>query len=706
MKKFILKLSLILLFITTLYVTYSSLFVVEDSFLKSITDNIFTLNITGLLFLFLMFYSLIKIFDYFKIWNKKYFNIIIFLIIISLQIVFLVNLKYLPITDSSTIHEGALEILNTNKVTENVFFKYFTRYSNQLPLVVLQGNIYKFVNFLGSDDYFLALRVINIILINLSILLGMKILRKFKSENLDKKFLLFSLFNPINYLFLLYFYTSTIVIPIILAMILVYIYFIEAKSFNEKCFYIILLSLLTVAGFVIRVTSFITIIAIIIFHYLNSKKGKNNKKKAIIYSLIVVIVSSVTYLGINSYINSYKDFDATNTSFPITHWIMMGLHGDGTYSGDDVSYTQSFDTKEEKIIGNLRKIKQRMLDMSISDYLNLSQSKLDVLWATGTIKSDYLFQQALEFNTLYNYTIGSKKMVFTFYSLIYRILMLLFIVIEVYRYNKKKQLDYEYILLLTLLGNIIFYLIWEANQIYSITLVPIMVLLLTISFDKFVTKKIVNKKILKALFLILISLTIVLSVKYYSKITDKNLNNIDYSINIVGNSTNYLTRVTKDDEIIQTFETNKSFNTISINMKNPRNVKDVSYLFELYDSNNKLLYSKEFLSDEVKKGGNYLKFNFDTILNDKQNSYYYKITSSNATYDESINILAYIGYYDKLPNGNCTRNNEDMKGDIVFKVYEEKIDRYISKSTYLVMTLIIVTLEFSTYKYFYRKKRS
>ena len=64
----------------------------------------------------------------------------------------------------------------------------------------------------------------------------------------------------------------------------------------------------------------------------------------------------------------------------------MGLSADGTFQLEEEQYTQSFQTKSQKVHANLGKIKERLIDYGISGLARHSLRKLAVTWGDGSAR--------------------------------------------------------------------------------------------------------------------------------------------------------------------------------------------------------------------------------------------------------------------------------------------------------------------------------
>ena len=77
--------------------------------------------------------------------------------------------------------------------------------------------------------------------------------------------------------------------------------------------------------------------------------------------------------------------EAYSYQMPYTHWLMMGLTGDGGFNLDDVKYTQSFPNIDEKKAANIEVIKQRLSDYGfIGTIKHMTNKSVHNTWGDGT----------------------------------------------------------------------------------------------------------------------------------------------------------------------------------------------------------------------------------------------------------------------------------------------------------------------------------
>lgn len=173
-----------------------------------------------------------------------------------------------------------------------------------------------------------------------------------------------------------------------------------------------------------------------------------------------------------------------------THFAMMGLNTetDGAYAADDVSFSQSFSTKQERVQGNLSVIKQRLQKMGFTGFVKHIAKKTLVNFGDGT----YAWAREGNFYaTVYEprnssispllrsfyYSTGSNYQWFALMEQCIWVTMIFCTLgcIFYFRNRRNKPLCVESVALLTLIGATLFQTIFESRNRYFFVNSPIFI---------------------------------------------------------------------------------------------------------------------------------------------------------------------------------------------------------------------------------------
>lgn len=172
----------------------------------------------------------------------------------------------------------------------------------------------------------------------------------------------------------------------------------------------------------------------------------------------------------------------TSGNYPLTHWIMMGLHGNGSFNSADSSFTASFETKAEKTAANLQEIKETLRDYGVTGTLGHLIVKHCVTWSEGSADVSLRLKQQSHYTGIYPYVAGDKADGLLLYCQIYRAAVLLFCCVGIVTVLRKREKQFL-LPVVTLFGAMLFYLIWEAKQSYSIPFLFVICLLAARGFS-------------------------------------------------------------------------------------------------------------------------------------------------------------------------------------------------------------------------------
>ena len=153
----------------------------------------------------------------------------------------------------------------------------------------------------------------------------------------------------------------------------------------------VLLGAVVFVGFKIKPQIIIVFIAILLAKLAEIAFTKIRDRKKLLLSCLNLLICLA---GLCSAIFAFSVFTERQTAialddekaFGITHFFMMGLHDetDGVYHADDVTFSGSFATKEERVEANIRVAKERLTQMGVGGFIRHLTEKALVNFGDGT----------------------------------------------------------------------------------------------------------------------------------------------------------------------------------------------------------------------------------------------------------------------------------------------------------------------------------
>ena len=693
------KVIIAILIVLFSYITLVSAFYGFDQNLSPIIVIIGTI-ITFFLFKFI--YKQIQ-----KLSSKK-----IKIIAIIISILFFIGLLLvgllLPIssvTDLSHIIEYVNRMFSLDSLT--ITGSYFSKYTNQVPLLIFAYFFTKIGSIFGCTNVVLMGTIFNALFMSIMAFFIYLTGKELKDEKTGLLALIFTVINPIFYLYSSYFYTDTLCMPFAVIGLYLAIKCIKTDSIKKKILFGILSGLIFFIGLKVRIVVVILLIAILALILIN----KEIKHKLKIY--FVLLIGLV--VGLLGFKVAYSFFDINlnpNEAFPITHWLMMGLNEEhtGGYNGSDHDLTFNEKTYEEKKEANIEEIKTRLKELGPIGLIKLEGAKIARTWSSGNYGVYAKLNNTSDGVGIYEYLGGyGNTNIFLKYSLQILKTYISFMILLglVTRFRKKSDTyHYEDIIYIALFGAILFYILWESAQRYSLSFLPWMIIPLGLIYERInkkeedLSKKEKYNHIMKISSIALMLITTLLLTMNFYKYT---LEEKTYEDVRILSYRGFSKIEIGENTVSQTFTTDNNFNQISINFENTNKEEKSTYLFRLYDSKTgEILAQKEFASSNV--NGNY-KFKFDDINPTAETTYEIEITKLEGesvlkigTYDEGV-------YYKSYNNGSILTNDEEMTGSFIFRVDETHQRTYMSILSYSILSLGILAIEYVCLKdYIINKK--
>lgn len=685
------KIVLFLMLIFIGIITYFALFTLnlESSYLKKeIQSPQYILIIGGIIItgFIVVIFSVID-----KCEKTKYalLSRIFMLVLIVGQLFLIFLFDITQVTDAFMVKDQALAIVEgIDKHFDYESTWYFARYGNNNFIVVFFVWFYKILKLFHITNDTIPFAILNMICIDVGLFLLFKTLCVLGYEKSAVKFLLLCILNPITYMMVWWIYSATLSIPlgtgVIYVSVLIYR---DSSSIKRLIGYSAILGILLSIGYLLRPTALIPFIAVVCCFFVCGKLRSSCKKV-----ILVTICVGIMVIGCNAILQQeiakYAVEDDDN--FPITHWLMMGIHDTGVVNKADNGFTESFDTKEEKTKANLREIKDTLREYGITGFVNHCIKKLPITWSDGTSECFARMRQIGKGNRLYQWISGEKRDIITFYCQSYYIVLLILIFLSVFRQWKRGEYGYLFLFTLTLFGGIAFYLLWESKPSYNLPFVPF-VYVLAVDGAKNVFKINIKKKNVVKAGKILMLITVIVGISNYwifAKNTDSWKNYVIYSSNEV--MMKWQENLSEKSQILkQEFFANRKFNTINISAKKLAE-GDCQYYVQLW-SENEMIVQKLVGINDIQDRKVILNFRTQEI-NGKQ-KYIIKIIPKIWGESDTIKWGSHFSKVSDQYEGGCYLDEEELVTDLFIRVYNEKEGVYMSPVLYVALLLSLLLSE-------------
>lgn len=415
------------------------------------------------------------------------FPYVVLMVLVQLLCGYLLMVEY-KVWDVYAVHKSARAFV----ADEPVYLPYFASYPNNNAITLALTLLYKVTaKLFGSMSVYFAVAV-NIAVVDTALLFTMKAAELIGGRTLSRKvFFLSLLFAPL-YLYIPIVYTDTLSMPFLSCGLYLLLYACrrDPQTRREK-----LTSLLCLAGsgavialgYCVKASLIILAIAGVI--YLIGKLPIKRLLSALPAFLASFVCFMLIFSAIVTAVMPVTPEQYERSKFPITHWIMMGLHGQGNYYRDDVQFTNSFETYAERVEAITAVIRERAEELGFTGLIrHCFQKASHYAWNYGTYYAErYLGDQGdmprLP-NVLHRFVLTRGEYHLPFYIFTQGYYLTIFLgvmaalvwqLVQAFRRGGMPQAELG-CAQIALLGCMLFFMLWETHPRYILHFANIFVL--------------------------------------------------------------------------------------------------------------------------------------------------------------------------------------------------------------------------------------
>lgn len=387
------------------------------------------------------------------------------------------------------------QIYNTAMAPDmNAEFGYFSIYPNNLFLLFCFRALFKLLRMVGIADGWLVLSILNTLFVDTAALLCVLCAKQLWGLRGGYIALAVCIASFGVFPWLIVPYSDTLAMPFTILLFYLYLQLCRAKSTPARVALAALAGIAACVGYFIKPTVIIIAIAAVLIHFIFT-----HTLRALCASLALLLIFSACFVGGNHAFNHFVKEQQyiriyENQATPMTHFIMMGLSkydwGDGNiqygaYRGEDVSYTHANKDPDKKVEANLKMIRARLQDYGFGGYMRFLLDKARWVTAEGCFHwlgegnfaqweqaPDSIFKQLVTQD-------GKYFDLYLYYTQGLWILILLAAVLSPLINTATRRNRASALLRCTLIGILLFILIFEGRSRYLLLYLPCFLLLAT-----------------------------------------------------------------------------------------------------------------------------------------------------------------------------------------------------------------------------------
>lgn len=607
--------------------------------------------------------------------KQIFLTVVLSVIAIILQYYLLFHLQAVIRYDHLRVFDGALEMLNTGSLSLTANDGYFGLYPFNISIAYFNSIVLRVVTLLGIPEKFflLSLQCVYLFLIDLGIFFSWQIVKILHSVKNATLFAILCVANPMLYVCAMGCYTTTLMLPLLMGTMLCIICFLKEQKFRKKILLGFLAGAVLAFGSRLRATVFIAGIALVIYLIVRKKSDNTasySAKQAVFLTSSVLLGAIIIFGGYTALQNTYITEDYADTQMPPIYYLMFAMNPEsrGGYNEDDFKMISQYETLDEKNEASLKVIKERLQDYGISGTLSLAKHKLRSTWSDGIEDYRDFLVTSRNYSKLHSYIAGEHKDFFALYAHIYHVaIMAMFCIAVIFALGRKCDSSY-YLIFLTLLGGMVFHILWESYYIYSFGFSMLLVIPASESICRFSEKR-YAPPIAGGISVAALAGFILILAPYVKELATTEYEHNEYAV-VQDMSLGECQPLYKGDAITQTFKTALPFNRLGCKVYNDAGATNESiYRMELFSSDGDVLAHRDFIGAEAEDGG-YCYLVFDTIVPDGEETYTIRLTPLHTT-EENVLMFGYYNthQYDIYSDGCMTGLNSDGRTDLAFMVF-------------------------------------
>lgn len=363
-------------------------------------------------------------------------------------------------------------------------------YPNNLGLIYFEACFFKLLAFLNihfsiTQAYY-YLPPLNIFLLISSLWLAYRLLQRHCHAYVAALFTVLSLLMSAFFPAVTIFYTDYPAMLVIMLMLTCYDQLLTTHAWR----YLLLLGLITIIGVIIKFNIFIVLIGITI-HYALTHNWRQWLGKLMLLWLSLIILIPVT----NTALRLSTGTPAAKYGMPVIHWPLMSLNASGGYTDAGEAYTERLKARYPK---------QTVAKIETKQYIDIWKHQPQRVWRALQAKVSWVYSegtyQSLKYclvsplhqpRGLLKYCYGSQRGYFIYWCSAFNLVVWLIVLGGVwYRlFQRHLTITFWDVALISVFGNMLFLLFWEANSRYMFAFLPMLLMLASVSLGSFFLKK-------------------------------------------------------------------------------------------------------------------------------------------------------------------------------------------------------------------------
>lgn len=419
--------------------------------------------------------------------SKRVYGLILLGICFQMVVGYLAMVEY-EVWDVCAVYESAVA-LATEK--GNFLHTYFEAHPNNIMLLFVLTGLYKVVYTLFGTTTVYAAIVLNVLFVDVGLFFAYKIAQVIGGNELKHMYVILCfLFTPF-YLWTPIVYTDTMCFPFLTGAIYILIKAVREK--NNLLF--VGFGFIVALGIEMKGSLAILLVSGIIYLLLSwnvfNKDVIGKLCKALVCCFTGFFVGSIMFSSVVNATGLFSEENFYKYKYPKSHYVMMGLKGMGNFDGEDNGWTSSIEGYDEKKEAISEEIKRRIEEGGGISFVvkQMFNKAINYGWNYGTYYAERYLGDFGDMPVCYNglheiiLSRGKYFKIHWLYSQGFYLVIFGMGICSYFIQIINKKINFEIMFLeISLLGALLFFMLWETHPRYLFHLSPVLLLTAAYSF--------------------------------------------------------------------------------------------------------------------------------------------------------------------------------------------------------------------------------
>lgn len=397
-----------------------------------------------------------------------------------IQLIAGLRLRYTPAFDLDAIFGGGQDwALNGN--FDN-YRDYFGMFSNNLGGLFLYRCLFAIGRFFGVSDFYALALIYNTCMLQVMVYAVYDTARRWAGVRAAVlSLVLFGAFLPF-YMMGAVFYTDLLSAPFAALCINFYLRARDETRLKQKTVLFLVFGITASIGTILKFTVMIVAIAALIDLLLGIRRKQELTRKRILVNLAIPAaaagIAAILLLGFYGYMGAQQDPEFVSSKrIPVTHWIMMGLNGNGQYNPGDYDFSKALPDLAARREAIPKVIGMRIRELGFSGMFGLCTEKATIDFGDGTYHlSDFLADGPMNETALHDLVLCGDRHHDAYKHIAQGAYLAFFLLMLIGGALSILRPGHFSVPWAAMFGLLLFLLMWETNTRYTQNFMPILIL--------------------------------------------------------------------------------------------------------------------------------------------------------------------------------------------------------------------------------------